>query len=824
MSRERDNGSGELGDQDTEPVEVEEEQDPWQRDQDMAVTRQFVRPDRIEERLGDQRYLEKYELGRGGEGRTLCVRDRLLRRDVAMKVMERSSPQARRRFMAEAQAACQLEHPNIMPIYDLGSRSDGSLYYTMMLVDAHTLGEVFKALNQGRRDAEESYGLRRLLEVIIQVGRALSFAHSKGVVHRDLTPSNIMLGEFGEVLVTDWGMAAVRGKDVAVEEDAEHRPVKGETFGTPRYMSPEQARGEVEAIDEKSDIYSLGAILFEAMALRPSVKGGSPRAMMEAISRGERRTLSEACTHGRWKLWPELEAVCERAMAMEREERYGQLQEMVEDLESFSGGTRRRRAEEAMEKGRRAVERYLDHGSRLERTEEGIENRRAELNPWDGLEQKRSLWRLEDQREALRIERAHAFGEAIHYFQRSLVNDPEAEEALEEMAELYWHRYCEAEERGDGFDSMYYSLRLRQLGLEKYEQRLSRQVELSLRSRPSGAEVRVFRFEELDRRLVVSEARELGETPVVCDDLRVGSHLAVLQGEGRGTVRVPLYARRAERVEREIGLPPKEEVEPGFIYVAGGPYLSGGDREALNPRTLKTREVSPFFCAEFPVTFREYLAFLDDLPPGDARRRCPQSDSGDALWASYSEDSGRWKPRVPGEDDARRQETLSEQAPQWSYPVVGIRASDALAYCRWRSEREGRDYRLLTGREWEKAGRGVDGRDFPWGDHFDATFCKVRESRPGALKMEPVGTFVDDVSPYGIRDMAGGVQEWCMPADDERFEIRGGAWTKGERRSRLASRGHADGARRSHTIGFRVAYDSAVEARLEETQLVKRPQ
>ncbi len=799
---------------------VSGESAPWDREDELVATRQCVRPQRVEERLGGHRYLEKYELARDGATRTLCVRDRLLRRDVAMKVLVDGQDEgAQQRFMAEAQAACQLEHPNIIPIYDLGTDDDGRLYYTRLLIDDHSLAEVVEALKQGRRDAEELYGLRRLVDIAIQVGRAMHYAHVQGVVHRELGPSKILLGQFGQVLVTGWGMAAVRGRKIDVDApQAKEGVPEGKGSRASRFMPPEQVRGGMEKCDEKSDVYSLGAILFEALALKGAVEEGSAP-LAEAIMSGKQRRLRQCCAHGRWNIDADLEQICERALAPKRADRYGGMGPLVEDLEGYLRGHRRRQAAQALERGQRSVERYLDQGARIARVEAVIDERGKKLQPWDGLEAKRDLWRLEDEREALKVERAHSFGQAMHEFQRSLAKAPKGSLAAGELAELYWHRYCEAEEEGDQFDAMYYSLRLRQMEMEPYQRRLSEEVSLDLDSEPTVSSVTLFRLDELDRRRVVSDERRLGETPIWGETLKVGSYLAVMEGPEGGVVRVPVYARRGESVHQVVRLPAVEEMEEGFMYVAGGPFWAGGDQRYSSCGRSR-KEVGSFFCAEFPVTFREYMAFLDELEPGEAHRRKPQGEQGHKVWARYCDRRQRWEPQVPGDEESRRGGSLSPQAPQWSMPVVGIRASDAEAYCQWRGNQDGRAYRLLSQWEWEKAGRGVDGRRYPWGDHFDATFCKTKQSRPGRAKMEPVGTFVDDVSVYGVRDLAGGVQEWCVLGEAGRYGVRGGAWNKGPGPCRLANHSVRQGDRRSKSIGFRLAYGGETGGALDQTQLV----
>jgi len=201
---------------------------------------------------------EKYEylrdIASGGMGRVVLVKDRHLRRQVAMKLItddQRLAQALRNRFIAEAQMTGQLEHPNIVPIHDLGVMSDGKCYFTMKLVRGETLGALFNRLATGDRETKAKYSLPRLLAIFQQIANGLGFAHARGIIHRDLKPDNIMIGEFGEVLIMDWGLAkSFRASAPAPQSggnqtdhdeiDAQEvaRTRVGTVAGTPGFMSP----------------------------------------------------------------------------------------------------------------------------------------------------------------------------------------------------------------------------------------------------------------------------------------------------------------------------------------------------------------------------------------------------------------------------------------------------------------------------------------------------------------------------------------------------------------------------------------------------------
>jgi serine/threonine-protein kinase len=247
-------------------------------------------------------------LGGGGMGEVWGGRDRLLRRDVAIKVLRaelvgQSHPE--RRFVEEAQVASQLVHPAIPPVHELSTLPDGRPYFVMKLVRGRTLADLLEARTSPTAD------LPRLLGVFEQVCQAVAYAHSKGVIHRDLKPSNVMVGAFGEVQLMDWGLAKVRGRTPAAEgvpakesvvetrrsADADDATQAGSVLGTPAYMAPEQARGEVDALDERADVFGLGAILCEVLTGRPPYAGTAEevKAQAQAGHLAPARQLLAAC-------------------------------------------------------------------------------------------------------------------------------------------------------------------------------------------------------------------------------------------------------------------------------------------------------------------------------------------------------------------------------------------------------------------------------------------------------------------------------------------------------------------------------------------------
>ncbi|MFN2550307.1 MAG: WD40 repeat domain-containing serine/threonine protein kinase [Myxococcales bacterium] len=310
------------------------------------------------------RYDVRSEYGRGGQSRVMLAFDQHMGREIALKQLlapgegsgSSGSQAASSRFVREARITGQLEHPNIVPVYELGQHADGSYYYTQKLVRGVTL----KAkLREARSLAERL----KLLSHFADICHAMAYAHSRGVVHRDLKPDNVMVGQFGETVVLDGGLAKARGeKDVKAKQlQRETEAMRADAtmavhaLGTPSYMSPEQAQGNLEEIDERSDVWSLGAILFEILTGRPPFEGSSAYSVIEKVIKDApprvRAVLRDAP--------PELAAVAERALSREKALRYASAEEIAGEVEAYlTGGNVRAYQYSSWELLRRFVQKH----------------------------------------------------------------------------------------------------------------------------------------------------------------------------------------------------------------------------------------------------------------------------------------------------------------------------------------------------------------------------------------------------------------------------------------------------------------------------------
>ncbi|MCC6738292.1 MAG: SUMF1/EgtB/PvdO family nonheme iron enzyme [Planctomycetia bacterium] len=430
-----------------------------------AAGRAPDRPTPLPDPAGSERYRMGQELGRGGIGRVVLAEDSRLGREVAVKiVVDNLSPALVERFVREAMVTARLEHPQIVPVHDFGTieREGGKRpYLAMKRVKGRDLRAVVDDLAAGQAEAAAAWPRTRLLEAFQKACLGVAFAHSRGVLHRDLKPSNIMVGDFGEVYVVDWGLARVRGEsDVAAGLRADGPDpgltVDGALIGTPAYMAPEQAAGRNDEVDERADVYALGAILYEILTLRPPVEG---RTVEEVLTRAREGQITppnalalhtSRSFHAADPVPPDLEATCLRALSLRREDRHPSVLDLHADIRRFLDGAAEHerlvaRAARRARAGQDLQARWRELAGEVRNAQARLEKQVAETRPWEPVERKRLVWGAEDAHRKLREERVRTWSQATAAFEEALRDDPGCGAAADGLCEMALERLAEAE-------------------------------------------------------------------------------------------------------------------------------------------------------------------------------------------------------------------------------------------------------------------------------------------------------------------------------------------------------------------------------------------
>ena len=805
------------------------------------------------------RYRELGVLGVGGAGEVRRVHDRALNRLLAVKTLRpvyARHSQMIRRFIHEAQIVAQLEHPAIVPVHDLGQLPDGNWYLTMTEIRGKDFDKVIRGFHRGRAGQPlagtyDNLTLRRLIDVFRTICTAVGFAHSKGVIHRDLKPENVMVGDYGEVLVVDWGLAKTIGskerddyeKLLADEQDddwAGEGPAKtryGVVAGTPAYMPPEQAAGRHDELGPWSDVWALGGILFSILYGQMPYQGNAQQVIRKVL-KGPPVAMGDDAPEPLVELW-------RRAMQMDPSRRFQNAAEMVEEVDSYIEGSRAR--EKALTQVA-AAELLLPDLEKAKtdaaRTRQKARVALLSLRHGDNLEVKESAWSLDEEAER-KADAVEGHYRAIAAKARAaLAQVPELPEARALLAALYRERAEAAEEAGDTKTAQEYVALLSDYDDGTHADYLKAEGRLRMVADTPDAQVQLYRFHTRARRLVPVPASRPMTAPLEMA-VPAGSYLAVIRAPGRLPARYPFRVDRGDtwdsRPPGQTESEPIQLLEPGALgpvdrYVPAGWMVAGGDGDARGGLGRQRLWVPGFVIQDRPVTVAEYLRFLNDLVErghaGAATNYVPrmprEGTTEEPLfrWDSvgWDESHGRWVIPQGGNVDV----VLSPDA-----PVVYVSWFDAVAYCRWYGLKTRQLWRLPGELEREKAARGADARAYPWGDWADPAFHCMQDSpldHPGA---PPTDEFKVDESPYFVHGLAGGVQEWCadkyqpygpqrrgsmalppeppgsddirMPAHPPRRAVRGGAWNLDARACRPASRLGFGPERRANNLGFRLA-------------------
>lgn len=756
---------------------------------------------------GPERYVLEDEIARGGMGRIVDALDTNLDRPVALKLLLQHQSQSmawESRFIQEAQVTGQLQHPSIIPVYDIGCSADGELYFSMKKVEGVTLLEVFKGLRNEDPNMVARFTRSKLLQTFQMICMAVAYAHSRSVIHRDIKPSNIMIGEFGEVFLMDWGLAKIleRAPEDGLERVRSHREEQGrmttrqgEAIGTPGYMSPELALGQLHLVDERSDIYALGAILYEILTLRRPYGGKDVRTIIQRMLKTPVISASQR-TPGR-DVPEQLDRIASRCLERDIALRYRSVLGLCRELQGFVEnhiGARNRHSS-LVHRLEPSFDAYWTARQQLDALREKIEEDSRYISPWSRIESRRELWQNQRQLEHLESEVDQLFIGLIQISEKRLSKEGDIRSLISLMGAALKTELVPPHSAARALESE------RLVKDFKHWPNLERGIgRLAIRVDRPNVIVELAITEEVDGISQVTAWRNHGVAPSVIERLPPGSYVLRLTDQ-RLTYTAPILMPRVGDVTLDIEMSRLTNLPDGFCPILKASAVIGGDSNAFWPQGRTHINIEDFAIGRVPITFGQYLSFLNALSQTDldeALNRCPRTEStrlvacldGHFSFPKESPFQHKW-------DD--------------NWPVFGISWDDATAYCAWRSHHDQQPYRLPTANEWEVAARGADERIYPWGNIWEPTFCNNALENPGAPRLTPIGSHPTDMSPYGVMDLAGGVAEWT----DERINdpdvgsmiaiCKGGSWTRTDRDARLASRHPMFPDAVSRRVGFRLA-------------------
>ena len=721
----------------------------------------------IQTTILDNRYEVMGYLGSGGMGEVLEVFDHKFRRKAAMKIMHPNLtryPLIIELFKKEAQSTGLLQHPGTVPVYDFGTLSDNRFFFTMPVIQGITLYEAIQLAHSPSTpaqwsDVQNDWSINRLLQAFLDICHTLAYAHELHIVHRDIKPSNFMLGKHGEVLVMDWGIAKILpAGEKYFNLTTNIRPSEGSVVGTPHYISPEQAQGESPNVDETSDIFSLGCVLYEIITGN-MVRNGSAKEALEQINTHcptleTNRPIDEA-----------LQEIYQRCIAPEKNKRFQHAGELLSHFQRWlEGENKRQKAVFQLKKAKKDFQSWLALQNNLLHLSETIQHKKSTIKTWGSIQEKEELWLLEDQYNALVLQRDLLQINSIEALHSALHHDPELDDAHIELARIYHHKHLLAVQEKNNAESTITQELLKIHDRGEFAEYLKGMGTIEIIA--ANKTWRVHKYVEEKRRLVPQYVLDGKNSQTL--HLPLASYVLECNISG-SVIHIPFNLSYMQS-QQKIHLPDTLKISKKEAYIHEGNCIIGHKNEPHHPE--RSVWIDSFSIQKYPVSMKEYIEFLEDV------RKKEGVDVALAMAPHYQNNAQKPIVILDQKKDCFvlvTDPTGDDWHEEW--PVLLVSKDDMLQYAQWYSKQTGMEWTLPTFLEWEKAARGVDARSLPWGEYFEPTWACVRGSKEGKPLPASIYDHPLDCSPYGVFGFAGNAQDLCYsPETPDKVYIKGGAW------------------------------------------------
>ncbi|MAA79786.1 MAG: hypothetical protein CL916_11050 [Deltaproteobacteria bacterium] len=760
---------------------------------------------------------DRYEflglLGSGGMGHVLRVRDLILNRSIAMKVLHThhlQNPIEKTRFLEEAQIEAQLQHPGIVSVHEMGILPSGHMYFTMREVRGVSLKS-----HLGHRDSPTESRII-LIQSLLRVCEAVGYAHNRGVVHCDIKPSNIMIGSYGEVWLVDWGIARLIHMK-KIEDDPVYLISNAHSFndditGTPLYMSPEQANGFNEELQPTSDVYALGIILYQIILGAYPYPKLSINKLLERVQHGE--LLPFPSDKNEHDLPSALVKICKKALSFNPKDRFQDGQEIASALQRWLDGSQKeevafRLIQEGLshEKESQSLLVNLDHQYQL------IQTKIEEIPSHTPEDIFYPIWNQEERLNHKRKEGAKKWRQAEQILLSALNHCPDHPKTNLALALFYFRAHQdpmhahEKERVLEALEKHTYALPSRHLEKSKLQTYIVGHGFLSLHTKPSGANVVLEEYVQQNRRLIPVSRNNLGTTPLHKVPIPMGSYRLRIMKEGYEDVLYPIEITRLKHWDGippnsdspyPIWLPPKGSILPDECYIPAGYFQYGGDN-TIKEQKMEVQWLDGYIIGKYPFSNRQYIALLDHayddgIPDVEAIQPMIPVQDG-SMFNCYGRDEyGHFV----------IQEDLDGDLWDIDWPAICLSYDKKCRAIAVYAEQTQLPYSLPSEEQWEKAARGVDGRIFPWGNIFFNTWSHCSTSKEFIHGPSPIGHYPVDCSPYDAYDMAGNVREATTAITEDTYITKGGCWHSSGTYNRTNKRIYHKKGRHLGNLGFRI--------------------